>query len=362
VWIWLSWQVTLFAALGAVVWFRRFRDAAMTIVPFYLASTVLWPYVNERRAILVVPVLAAWYVLGLAAAWSALASWASSRRRMTGLRVAAGIFIAAAVIGPLLPQMSRDYLFASGKSSSHFGGARYTELLSHLGGPSDVVETDYMSSVALFTGHRTNINAFQATVDTCDTAAAIRALAADKAGFLLLGDVNKPDLLDRPCLLKLASSDPLAVELLHTSRDNATVFELIGAGTGHPQLQNLDAGASPDVNVAGDRTVVSWNWSGPAAVEQVSLGQADFGGGDTKTESVELELHRPGGGWTVVASARSPVDDSPGAAPYLLATFANGTVADGLAVVVTGSAAGGPATVEDASALGSTAPARSGQQ
>ncbi|MGH3472605.1 MAG: hypothetical protein ACRDPG_11255, partial [Nocardioidaceae bacterium] len=68
-WIALSWLITVLVVVGAVVWFRRHRDAAILMVPAYLAETLLWPYVNERRVILVLPVLVAWFVLGGRAVW-----------------------------------------------------------------------------------------------------------------------------------------------------------------------------------------------------------------------------------------------------------------------------------------------------
>ena len=68
-WKVLSWQVSILTVVGAVGWARRHRDAAVVMVPVYLGETLLWPYINERRVILVLPLLAAWYVLGAKAVW-----------------------------------------------------------------------------------------------------------------------------------------------------------------------------------------------------------------------------------------------------------------------------------------------------
>jgi hypothetical protein len=349
-WEVVSWQVTLFILLGAVVWFRKHRDAALTVVAVYLLETVFWPEVNERRAILVVPVLAAWYVLGVVTAWKPVRSWSANRGQLMPARMVAAALAVAVVVGPLVPQMPRDYLFKLGQNSSHFEGSRYASLLSHLGTPSDIVETDYLSSTALFTGHRTAWTAFNGAVTACYLPALEGQLAADKAAFLLLGNVNKPGVLDSPCLFSYASSSPGAVRLLHTSRDNATVFELIGPGTGNPTLTDLTSAVGPVASSAGRSTILEWNWGRPEAVDQVTVGEAAFTRGETA--SVSVELRRPDGVWSVADSASSPLGDERGAAPYLLATFPAGEPATAMRVVMSGPGSGGPFTIEDVHALG----------
>ncbi len=349
-WKVVSWQVTLFIVLGAIVWFRRHRDAALAVVAVYLLETVLWPEVNERRAILVVPVLAAWYALGVVTAWRAVRSWSAARRKLTQARVVAAALAVGVVVGPLIPQMPRDYLFSLGQNSSRFAGSRYVSLLSHLGVPSDVVETDYLSSTALFTGHRTAWTAFNGALTACYSPALEGQLATDKAGFLLLGDVNKPGLLDSPCLLTYASSSPGAVRLLHTGRDDATVFELIGPGTGNPTLTDLTRDVGPVSSRAGSATILEWAWGKPSPVDQVTVGEAAFDSGGTA--SVSVELQRPDGVWSVADSAFSPVGDEKAAAPYLLARFPAGDTATALRVVMSGSGSGGPYSIDDVHALG----------
>ncbi len=124
VWKVLSWQRHDPArSIGAVVWARRHRDAAIVIVPVYLAETLLWPYINERRVILVIPVLAAWYVLGAQAigraAWAAWSATRAAGRKPEPRpgRVGAGALLAAAlVVAPLLAQFPRDYLVGSART------------------------------------------------------------------------------------------------------------------------------------------------------------------------------------------------------------------------------------------------------
>ncbi len=162
----ISWHVALFTVVGFVVWFRHHRDATVVIVPLYVAETLLWPNVNERRVILVLPVILALYVLGgwtiarFILDWARRRQWQRPRLAPIGLCVLAALLIVA----PLGAQFGRDYLFADGQSSSKPDGSRYMALLAALGRPGDVVETDYRSTVALFTGHRTANTAFVSTL------------------------------------------------------------------------------------------------------------------------------------------------------------------------------------------------------
>jgi hypothetical protein len=356
-WEILAWQVTVLVVIGFVVWVRRYPDATVAIVPAYLAMTLLWPYVNERRVILVIPIVAAWYVIGGATIWRAVRDrW--PRPRLWSARVVGAALVAAVVVIPLARQAPRDYLFGIGQHSSQFEGSRYAAMLAHLGTPSDVVETDYLSSTALFTGHRTAWNAFEATITQCYLPAVLQNLAADQAGYLLIGAVNKPGLIDRPCLLDQAKSGRSAVQLLSTARDDASVFELIGPGTGHPDLRDLGSGVVPTTTTTGTTarttSTVEWNWGAIESVSQVSAGEVGVQGG-ADVRSVALQIDPPSGVWQTVAGADSMVGDGRGAAPYLLAELPSGTMASAMRVVVTSSA--GPAgpgrlSVADVHALG----------
>ncbi len=368
-WKVLSWLVSILIIVGAVVWARRHRDAALPIAAIYLFETLFWPEVNERRVILVLPILAVWYVLGAKAAGLAAWSWLQgrvlpaarrlgwSRRRVTAVGGAGAAVVAMALtVVPLSVQLPRDYLVNLGQDTSHFAGSPYVQILSQLGRPTDVVETDYESSTALFTGHDTRNDAFLDTLSSCNTGVIRSALTLDDAGYLLLGNVNKPDVLDSPCLLNVASSSPWAVPLLHTGRDNASVFELIGPGTGHPEVQNLTASATPTRVVAGSSVFWEWNWSTPRPVSQLSVGQAGTAG---VTSAVALQVREVNGAWRTVASVRSAVGDGREAAPYLLAALPNGTVATAVRVLISGAASLSPAAETrappvDVAALGGT--------
>lgn len=351
VWQVFAVQLVVVMAFGTLWWWRRYRDAVVAIVLIYLLETVFYPQVNERRVILVIPILVAWYVLGGVAtirfvhqrrARSAGGAARESRR----IAFAAG-GVVVLILAVLVPQMPRDYLFGLGQDSSHFGGSRYVRLLSHLGKPSQLIETDYRSTTALFTGHRTGWSAFG---HSGDQDCSVAGISADHAAYLLLGDVNRPGVLDNRCLLKAASTSTWAVELLHTRRDNATVFELIGPGTGNPGLRDLIRSATETMDHVGERTTWEWNWSTPEHLDQVSVGEAALTSG--RTTGAELEALAPRRGWTVIAASRSAVGDGAGDAPYLLATNLSGMQASAVRVVLTGTSAEATADIEDVAALG----------
>jgi hypothetical protein len=336
-WKALSWQVTILALIGAIVWTRRVRDSAVVVVGVYLAETLMWPYVNERRVILALPVIAAWYVLGAVETWKWLCRQVTARRpvRRPAALAAAGIAtfgVLAVVVAPLVAQSPRDYLFGWGQDSSRIQGSRYASILSRLGSPADVVETDYLSSTALFTGHRTASTAFVDTLAACYVPGALAAIAHDHAGYLLVGNLNKPGRSDSPCLAGATAAGNWAVELLHTTRDNASVFELLGPGTGHPGLRDLTGQAAMTTRSTGQVATVDWQWDRPQPVTQVSAGAASAG---DRTQSVLLQLHLAGGGWRTVASSSGPVGDGAGATPYLLSRLPVPVAATGARLVLT---------------------------
>jgi hypothetical protein len=344
-WKVLSWQVTILVVVGAVAWARRYRDAAVAMTVVYLIESVLWPFVNERRSILLLPLLAAWYVMGAAAAWG----------RLRSLRLAptAGIVVAATIVAaPLLAQAPRDYLFGWDQSSSEPAGARYTAVLAALAPKSTVVETDYQSAIALYTGHPTNWDAFRYNVPPiCYVPGVFDEFRSDRAGFLVLGNLNKPGQTGSPCLAGLVPGASWAVPLVHTGRDSASVYELVGLDTAHPGLVNQLLGAGPlQLHSAGAESTWQWDWPAPVTLTQLSLGEAAVGGGPTA--GVSLEVEGPGGQWSTVAASRSGVGDGNHFAPFLLASLPRPIRIVAVRVVVDGTGPGRPATVSDLAVIG----------
>ncbi|MCL2395211.1 MAG: hypothetical protein FWC87_11040 [Acidimicrobiaceae bacterium] len=393
VWAVLAAQVGVFTVLGLAISVFRYRDAAVVAIPVYAAETLLWPQVNERRVILALPIVIAWYVLGVVTAVRWLLAFVGAH---TGARdpvrndsirasrwswpalyrpvslVGVGVLAAAAIGTPLAFQFPRDYLFGLHRTSSHPGGSRYMSILAAVGQPSTVVETDYESTTALFSGHLTANKAFIASPGRiCNPTAIHQALAGDRAGYLLIGTVNKPGVIDSPCLFRQAVSHPSwAVRLLRTSRDQASVFELFGPGTAHPQMSNLLAGSDVSSSAplgyvrnrslgAGDlpglstvltptdgESTIAWSWGPNVTLDQVSVGEVRLLHGGSLS-GVTLEVQRANGSWVAVSDAPGLVGD--GGAPYLLGEFPSGTRAQAMRLVVRSSA---PVVVTDANALG----------
>jgi hypothetical protein len=368
----LRWTASPLVAIGMVAWFRNHRDAALVMVVVYIAEVLTYPFINERRLILVLPIIVAWYVLGA----KTVAQLVVAAARRAGTRwtlSAARVLMAGAVLLPLFTleeQFPRDYLFAHGQSSSSPKGSPYMNLLRALGRPSDVVETPYRFTTALYSGHRTASTAF---VVPCDPAAVANAVRQDRAGFLLSAALNKPDIVASDCVLGYASSQPWAVRLYRTQRDLASVFDVIGPGTAHPQLTDLGATAtvvsttSPVVwtpeapqspsdqpgqylSVTSDGTsaVLTWSWAAPVAVAQVSLGAARASSGERG--GVAIELQDPGGQWRPIASSPTAVGDGD-PTPWLLASLASPVAARAIRVQVNGV---GRVEVHDMHVLGSS--------
>jgi hypothetical protein len=149
----------------------------------------------------------------------------------------------------------------------------------------------------------------------------------------------------------LSANAPWAVEILHTQRDDARVYELIGPGTAQPGLADALAGLQPAASVTGPSTELTWSFPSARRITQLSLGQAAATAGPTT--GVELQVEQPDGRWIVEARAASGVGDGTGRAPYLLAVPATPIPVIALRVVVDGPTADAGAQVTDVAAIGS---------
>ncbi len=323
-------------ALGFVRWVRHYRDCAVLVVPVYVVESLGWPNVNERRVILVLPFMITWYVLG--AGWVRQGLRRAARAMPPALGPASGPVLGVAlpavgallVVATLVVQLPRDYLFGLGRNTSRPDGSAYMDLLSRLGTPAQVVETDYLWTTSLLTGHRTRNDAFS---DGCPGRAAQEAaLRADGAAFVISGTLNSGGLGNR-CLLRLLYNDPHSAVLYASPTDDASVFELIGAGTVHPGLAGVLGPVRPGVSPGASVTVVAaplqtpgqrpddyrlltvsssgsavltWSWSTPRTVDQLSTGVIAPAGGAVLTRT-ELQVRTAASSWTTVAAADGTV-------------------------------------------------------
>lgn len=368
----LQWTAAPLLLVGLAVWVRRYRDAACVAVPVYLLETLLFPYINERRLILVLPVILAWYALG---AWVCLAlvvraARAGRRRWLAGAGMAVPVASAALALCALLPQIPRDYLFNYGEYSSAPAGSPYMHFLAALGRPREVVESSYLWTTTLLTGHPTANTAF---ASACDPPAAQLALRRDNAAFVLSAALSQPGFPDGACLVPSVAANPDVVRLYRTAQDQASVFEMIGPGTAHPDLVDLvgssrlsatggvaeapeapqmdgdPAGTYPTVASVDGHAALTWSWPSPHTVRQVSLGAA--GGRKGTATSVVVELLEADGAWHTVLTAPGAVGPNE-ATKFLLASLSDPVTASAVRVTI---AAQGTAAVHDLHVLGTPA-------
>ena len=306
--------VPIFIGVGAVVWYRRHPEPELWMVGAYFVETLGYPFNNQRRVIIVLPLVTMWYVIGACVAGRAVLALSGRALSQVGVSVAVIVAVLAAGV-PTAFGFDRNYLFALGRQSSEFAGSPAMSLLKSVGTPTSVVETDYRGSVAYFTGHRTAWTAFVHTTPygpfasqnrgLCNISFVNGAFRADHASFLVTGEFNFPGVMDSPCLLNLASSPRTAaaigaVQLLSSSHDDTSVFELLGPRTSQPGLVDRTAVEAPSslpdrVALAPDgqgdaggtafvaasvsgRADVAWTWPAPEPLWQVSVGSVRAAG------------------------------------------------------------------------------------
>jgi len=378
---------TILVVIGVIVWARTLNRGPLVIVGVYLLETLAYPFINERRLILFLPLLLTWYVMG---AWWVIGRLTALGRRLarTGPTwIASAVALVAwapalVVVAILLPQFGRDYLFRLGQDSSRPQGSPYMAFLRGLGDPSGVVESDYLWTTNLFSGHPTAETAFLYTVSSCYWPNVYQALVADHAAYVLSGAFSSLPGVGSPCLLQSVASMAGAVRLYRTAYDDATVFELIGPGTPHPDLTDLLANAAiaapdlgfriPIVQAPGDPSGIettaeasdgsaatTWTFAQPSSVDQVSVGVAEAIAGSTT--GVTVELLGLDGRWFTVAQAPGAVGGpsvptGDGArhpsTPYLLNVFEQPVEATAMRVTIGGT---GRVSLLDVHVLGAPA-------
>lgn len=323
-----SGSAAVFCIVGAVIWWRRYgvADPVPYLIAPYVVESMVYLYVNMRRTILIVPILTVWYLIGA----SATGRYILRRSRERGktppevwkrrFRVAAGIGLAVLAV-----QFPTDYLVELGQSTSRPAGSAYMDLLAHLGPRHSVVETHYSWTTAVFTGHPVG---FEKTSPECRASAVLDDLRRIHAAYALVAKFNA-ERIDQPCLARLAPHEPWSVPLLHTARDDASVFEIVGPGTPHPDLRGL---LVAPVAPAG----ATWRLPEGSRVTQVSVGA---------TTGIEIRL-LTADGWRKVASRSRP-------APWVLAELPGGVPATAVQVI-------SRSAVRTLAVIGTTPASRSG--
>src|SRR5580698_2051970 len=98
----------------------------------YFLETLAYPYTNQRRVILVLPVVIIWYVTGTAVVWR----WALDLGGRTLSNVATSVAVVVAVLAAGVPTaagFTRDYLYKVGQKSSEFARSPAMTLLKSIG-------------------------------------------------------------------------------------------------------------------------------------------------------------------------------------------------------------------------------------
>lgn len=359
--------------IGFLAWHRRRADVSVLIAPVYALQSVAYPFVNERRVVLLLPLVLLWVVLGAGVAGAALRLLATPRRSVALLprlpgRAAAAVTLAVAL--PLLVvQFPRNYLFPPGVHSSEPEGSAYISALAAASAPDRVVASSFrwtVGNLAERPAVRGPLLDFSCSMpdDPAGYLAAVRqAVREDQVAAVLVAALKQPGEPDDPCLLELLDRHPeFAVRILRDASDSASVFQLVGPGTPYPDLSDVTVGRTPSgsnptlsarpepafapgepagrywtIAAAGGGAALTTEFAGPVPVAQVSVGAARCVGGTDA--SVEVALRRPDGSWMpVFTSEGADVGPAESGVPYVLERFATPVVADAVRVSFRGDA------------------------
>jgi hypothetical protein len=327
----LAATVPALVVLGVLAALRRRSSGPATVATLvYLAETLLYPYINERRLILVLPVVLAWYLAGAGVLVRAVGAVAGRHR----LAVRRGLAAAGAVLlaVPLLLQFDRHYILERGQDSGRPLGSDHLGFVAAVTAPGDVVETPYLWTTSLGTG-RAVANGVFFLPDPVDCTAEHLAAAAlaDGAGYAVDAAWNgPPPVVD--CQVPVLDAAPWAVRLYRDAGADASVWEFVGPGTVHPDLADA-VGGPGEVGTAGDAATLTWSWPQPRTLTQLTVAAVTAGSG--ATTSAALEWRDPAGGWHRVAAAAGPV--GPGTAtPWLVWRPAAPVAATAVRVAATG--------------------------
>jgi hypothetical protein len=292
----LRYTTTPLVMLGWWSWLRRRVDVSVLIVPFYLIETMPFPFINQRRVILLLPWVVAWYAIGwrdvlrLVARWRPVTSRAWAPTAVTAVP-------AVAVVALLAWQLPRDYLLQLGERTPAARGSGYVAALHELTPPGWSIETGYRWTIADLTG-RTATNAAHFTFNCPDPDApgdleALRELLTrEHVATVLDAALKWPATMDQACVFQTMSQAPWAIPV-YTGRDESTVFMLLG--TGSPRA-DLSVAANVPAPAAAETTLTK-----PTPVQEVSVELTGL------SPNASLELHTNGHWQTVPTTITSGI-------------------------------------------------------
>jgi hypothetical protein len=302
--------------IGLFAWWRRRLDVTVLIVPLYLAETVPFVFVNQRRVVLLLPLVVAAYAIG----WAAMIRWL--RRRSSGHRtqwmqpVSA---LPAVLVLPLLAwQFPRDYLLHLGESTPASRGSGYVAALREVTPAGWSIGTGYQWSIADLTGRTATNVAHQTTLCSpghpADPARIHHLFTQNHVAAVLDAWLKWPYNIDNPCVFDVMRAASWAVPVYHGT-DASTVFVLIG-----PQTPRAD------LHVALDQPTPAGSVAKLARITNVTELSVAVSG----LSRPELQVHSNASGWVTVPSSLS----APGKGPRLLhARLATPVEADAVRVL-----------------------------
>ena len=261
----LHYTATPLVALGLWRWLRRRSDVSALIVPLYLAETLPFPFINERRVILLLPWVVSWYVIGWREVLRATSRWRPVMSRVWAPRAVTAV-PAVAVISILAWQMPRDYLLHLGERTPAARGSGYVAALREMTPPDWSIETGYRWTISDLTGRTaTNVAHFTFTCpnpsEPGDVEALHEMLVQEHVATVLDADLKWPNNMDQTCVLQTMLQAQWAVPV-YTGRDASTVFVLVGDGTPRANLTVARDVPLPTSTMTRFRT--------PTAVQEVS--------------------------------------------------------------------------------------------
>jgi hypothetical protein len=281
--------------IGWVTWLRLRPDVTLLIVPLYLVETVTFPYINERRIVLVLPLVLAWYVLGWSTVGAALRRWRPWRSTAAVVAYAVG---PALLLVPVAMQFPRNYLLAADEVTSKPTGSGYAAAIRSTTPPGWSLATGYRWTMALVTGRTARNETFLdlPCPPTTDAAFASRARAMlrdEHAATALVGALNRPTWIDSRCLLTTLATVPWALGV-YDGADKSAVFLLLGPGTARPDAE---------VALTVARPAATTQLGGTVAVTEVSVEARGL-----PSASVALQLRGADGSWVTVATGQARTD------------------------------------------------------
>ncbi|MEP7286357.1 MAG: hypothetical protein ABI947_11370 [Chloroflexota bacterium] len=329
-----SFTIAPIILVGWLIWWRLHRDVSILIFPAYFGTTLLYPFVHERRVILVLPIVLMFFCVGL---YTVLIE---SLPKITSLpKKAAQAMIVSAVVLILITIGMRAYTdyyltYIQPLSKIDISSQEpWLQFLSQVPTSTDVVENGQTYLYHFLTGKKYT-NQFVATCQPIlsyqDASNFWSALYRQYPRFVLLSgiidDSNKYDVPIKDCLLPMLQQNPDNFARVYSQpKDKIQIYEVLRTHKGpeshellrtHETRTNLTAtmprylnsnrgvalNASPNLDFAQivtfdnkGLTQITVPFAAMATVDTIALGQA--GSQIGKFSTMRVMLQSPDGKW-----------------------------------------------------------------